>query len=203
MSLVTHGQRAFPGERGPRGFPVCRRGPGALVRPWLAWSPHALQERLVRLLTGTPRHRSQARPAPSPPASDHLLLTGERASADSPRPRRLRPVPRCLPLPRPRVVPAGWDSMAGVAKTPEGTPQPPGPASAAQHLPSAGRCAPFRAIPGARSARQAGPFAAGSATMSFLGGDGAWIMAVAAFGRLQHPCRFGRSLLPQRRKLVS
>lgn len=44
----------------------------------------------MRLLTGTPRHRSQARPAPSPPASDHLLLTGERASADSPRPRRLR-----------------------------------------------------------------------------------------------------------------
>lgn len=44
----------------------------------------------MRLLTGTPRHRSQARPAPSPPASDHLLLTRERASADSPRPRRLR-----------------------------------------------------------------------------------------------------------------
>lgn len=61
-----------------------------MVRPWLVWSPHALQERLVRLLTGTPRHRAQARPAPSPPASDHLLLTGERASADSPRPRRLR-----------------------------------------------------------------------------------------------------------------
>lgn len=107
----------------------------------------------MRLLTGTPRHRSQAgRPAPSPPASDPLLLTGERASADSPRPRRLheqiprlRPVPRCLPLPRPRVVPAGWDSMAGVAKTPDGIPQPPDLRLPLTHLPSAGRVRP---IPG-------------------------------------------------------